>query len=162
MVIEKGQLLSYAFAEFGTENDGGELIAKEDLVVTPRDQFPRFVKFGAPNPLSCYEVVLMRAHVDADGNAAAYATAGLKGYYRFSPEEIRKHDVGATDADIDAFITTAVDLYRRDEPLRVLRSTIIDALVQSEKRGGFREYPPLPEQEKTAEAARPEPPEEAE
>lgn len=149
MVIEKGQLLSYAFAELGTENEGGELIAKEDLVVTPRDVgFPRFVKFNAPNPVSLGTVVLMRTHVDEDGQNASYITSGLKDYCRFSLQEVRAHDVGATEADIDEFIKTAVDRYLRDEPLRVLRSSLIDALVQSEARGGFHEYPPLPAQEK--------------
>lgn len=159
MVIEKGQLLSYAFADLGTENEGGELIAKEDLVVTPRDSFPRFVKFNAPNPVSCGTVVMMRSHVDADGKNASYVTDELQGYYRFSPQEIHGHDEGATEEDIDAFIHNAVDLYRRDEPLRKLRHALVDALVQSEERGGFPNYPPLPVKEKMVKAARPEPPE---
>lgn len=149
MVIEKGQLLSYAFAEFGTENEGGELIAKEDLVVTPRAEgFPRFVKFNSPNPVSsCRPVVLMRAHTDEDGQAASFVTAELQGYYRFTLQEVLEHDAGATDADVDAFLETAVGLYRRDESLRKLRQALVDALVQSEERGGFQTYPPLPKPE---------------
>lgn len=149
MVIEKGQLLSYAFAELGTENEGGELIAKEDLVVMPREVgFPRFVKFDSPNPVSnCGPVVLMRAHVSEDGSDASFVTAGLQGYYQFTLQEVREHDVGATDKDVDAFIRTAVDLYRKDESLRKLRQALVDALVQSEERGGFQNHPPLPKPE---------------
>ena len=39
MIIEKGQLLSYAFAPYGEDDKDGRLVATEDLILVPKRVF---------------------------------------------------------------------------------------------------------------------------